>query len=151
MFVTIGTILSYVLKVNAFDTEINKTQSIVVYSIGIFTIFYSLIVYERGTVILDVFAFLLVLIIITIVYVPFMVSSFKTAKSVDDMTFKRAFQSLALMSLCLILVLVMFLIDRIFILLGSPGFTIFYFLAWIFVISAFLGAYLGYIRPKSTE
>ena len=80
-----------------------------------------------------------------------MMSAFTTSKSVDDPTYKRAFQALAFMSLCLVLVMLMFLIDRIIILLGNPEFTIFYFLAWIFVILAFLGAYLGYIRPKSAE
>jgi hypothetical protein len=151
LFVTIGTVLSYLLKVNAFDREFNKTQSMIVYAFGIFTMFYSLIAYQRNILILDVFAFLFVLILISIVYIPFMMSAFTTAKSVDDPTYKRAFQTLALMSLFLILVMIMFLIDRIFILLGNPGFTIFYFLAWIFVTLAFLAAYLGYIRPKSSE
>ena len=85
------------------------------------------------------------------VYIPFMMSSLTTSKSVDDPIYKKAFQALAIMSLFLVLVMVMFLFDRIMILLGSPGFTIFYFLAWIFVVLAFLAAYLGYIRPKSSE
>lgn len=151
VFVTIGTILSYLLKVNAFDKEFNKTQSMVVYAFGFFTVFYSFVVYQRGTIIFDVFAFLFVLILIAIVYLPFMISAYTTSKSVNDPTYKRAFQTLAFMSLCLVLVMLMFLIDRILMLLGNPGFTIFYFLAWIFVILAFLGAYLGYIRPKSSE
>jgi hypothetical protein len=49
------------------------------------------------------------------------------------------------------MVFVFTLLDRITIIMGSQGFTIFYFMAWIFVIVGFLGAYLGYIRPKSTE
>ena len=151
VFVTIGAILSYLLKVNAFDREFNKTQSRIVYAFGIFTMFYSLIVYQRGTIILDVFAFLFILLLMAMVYIPFMMSALTTSKSVDDPTYKRAFQTLAIMSLCLVLVMVMFLIDRIFILLGNPGFTIFYFMAWIFVVLAFLAAYLGYIRPKSSE
>ncbi len=151
VFVTIGAILSYLLKVNAFDREFNKTQSMIVYAFGIFTMCYSLIVYQRNMIILDVFAFLFILLLMAMVYIPFMMSAYTTSKSVDDPTYKRAFQTLSLMSLFLVLVMVMFLFDRILILLGSPGFTIFYFLAWIFVVLAFLAAYLGYIRPKSSE
>ena len=78
-----------------------------------------------------------------------MLSSFNHYRSVKDPEYKKAFLSLALMSLSFILVLVMFLIDRILILFGDPGFTIFYFMAWIFVLIGFLEAYLGYIKSKS--
>ncbi|MFX1339052.1 MAG: hypothetical protein ACFFDK_10615 [Promethearchaeota archaeon] len=149
MFVTIGTTFSYILMLNVFDREFSKNQKTLIYIYGIFTAFYSLIIYQRGVTILDVFAFLFLLILISIVYIPFMISSFKYYKSVSDPEYKKAFLSLALMSLSFILVLLMFLIDRILILFGDPGFTIFYFMAWTFVIIGFLEAYLGYIKPKS--
>jgi len=151
VFITIGTILSYLLKVNAFDKEFNKTQSMMVYAFGIFTMFYCLIAYQRNMIILDVFAFLVVLILMAMVYLPFMISALTASKSVDDPIYKKAFQALAIMSLFLVLLMVMFLFVRIVLLLGIPVFTIFYFLGWIFVVLAFLAAYLGYIRPKSSE
>ncbi|TFG22862.1 MAG: hypothetical protein EU532_14030 [Promethearchaeota archaeon] len=151
MFVTLGTIFSYLLMINVFDKEFNKTQQMIIYIYGIFTAFYSLIIYQRGLVILDVLAFLFLLILISIIYIPFMISSFTHYKSVSDPDYKKAFLSLALMSLSFILVLLMFLIDRILILFGDPGFTMFYFMAWIFVLLGFLEAYLGYIKPKSKE
>jgi hypothetical protein len=39
----------------------------------------------------------------------------------------------------------------VFVLLGDPGFTAFYYLAWISAIVGIFGAYYGYIRPKSRE
>lgn len=53
------------------------------------------------------------------------------------------------MSLFFMLVLLNFLIDRVLILLGDPGFTFFYFLGWSCVIIGIVCAYLGYIKPKS--
>jgi hypothetical protein len=151
MFVTVGTIFSYILMINVFEREFSKTQQMLIYIYGSFTAFYSLIIYQRGTIIFDVLAFLFLLVLMSIVYIPFMISSFNHYKSVNDPDYKKAFLSLALMSLSFILVLLMFLIDRILILFGDPGFTLFYFMAWIFVIIGFLGAYLGYIKPKSKE
>ncbi|MHA1489941.1 MAG: hypothetical protein ACTSRI_09815 [Promethearchaeota archaeon] len=149
--ITIALFFSYILKVNVFEKGYNQTQKIIVIIYGSWTGFYSLIIYERGNTLLDVFAFLFLLIFMSMIYIPFMLRSIETYKSVDETFYKKAFFSLAIMSLCFMLVLFGFLIDRVFILLGSPGFTIFYFLAWSFVIVAMLGAYLGYVNPKSKE
>jgi phage-related holin len=87
-----------------------------------------------------------------LIYIPFMVKSLNAYKSVENPKYKKAFMSLAIMSLSLILVLVNQLIDRLFmIFLGIAGYTIFYFLAWACAIIAALSAYLGYIRPKTRE
>ena len=122
-----------------------------VYIYEIFTIIYSFLIFEKGKMILDVFAFLFVALFMILIYVPFMKSSLSAYISINDPIFKKGFLSLALMSLFLIFVFVFLLIDRIFILYGDPRYTIFYFIAWSFSIFAILCAYLGYIRPKSRE
>ncbi|MHA1192591.1 MAG: hypothetical protein ACTSP9_09890 [Promethearchaeota archaeon] len=53
------------------------------------------------------------------------------------------------MAIFFILVPFNFLVDRLLILFGGPGFSLFYFLAWIFVIFAMIASYFGYIRPKA--
>ena len=65
--------------------------------------------------------------------------------------FFTGYQGQKRVKLQLILIFLNFAIDRVLIFLGSPGFTVFYFLAWIFAIVGIFGAYTGYIRPKSSE
>ena len=55
------------------------------------------------------------------------------------------------MSLSFVLILFCFLIDRIYILMGDFGFTLFYYLGWIFVIIGVIGADLGYLQLKEKE
>jgi phage-related holin len=108
-------------------------------------------VFQKGYYLFDVFTFSFILIFITLIYIPFLLRSIKAYRSVDNPTYKKGFISLSFMALCFILVFICFLIDRTLILLGSFGFTLFYFMGWAFVVLGFLGAYLGYIRPKSKE
>ena len=151
IFITIAIFFSYILKVGVFEKGFNPIHKKIVIIFGIWTALYSLIIYERGNTLLDVFAFLFVLIYMTMIYFPFMIQTYKNYKIVEEKVYKNAFLSLSLMSLFFVLVLLSFLLDRILILFGSPGFTIFYFLAWSFVIGGMLCAYLGYISPKSKE
>ena len=72
-------------------------------------------------------------------------------KNSTDPFIKNKLLSLILMSLSFITVILNFLIDRILVLMGSPHFTIFYFLAWICLIIGIFFAYIGYIKPKSKE
>ncbi len=85
------------------------------------------------------------------VYAPFLRRSIESYRAVEGKTYKQAFLSLAIMSISFMLIFLNFAIDRLLIFLGNPGFTVFYFLAWIFAIVGIFGAYYGYIRPKSTE
>ena len=151
IFITIAVFFSYILRVGVFEKGYNPIYKVIVIIFGIWTVFYTLIIYVRGNTLFDVFAFLFVFIYMSMIYFPFMIQSYKLYKSVDEKIYKNAFLSLSVMSLFFILVLLGFLLDRVLILLGSPGFTIFYFLAWSFVIIGMLGAYLGYISPKSKE
>lgn len=151
LFVAIAVIFSYLLKVGVFEEGYNKFQRYLVFIFGAYTMFFTVIIYERGNTLLDTINFLNILVFLAVIYISFIIRLIGAYRSVNDPIFKRAFLSLAIMSFSFIMTLVCLLIDRITIILGSQGFTAFYFMAWIFVIIGFLGAYLGYIRPKSRE
>ena len=150
-FVTIAIFLSYILKVNVFEKGYNTLQKYVIIFYGIFSCGYVLFIYENGNTLLDIIAFLIVFIYMVMVYAPFLRRSIESYRAVEEKTYKQAFLSLAIMSFSFMLIFLNFAIDRVLIFLGSPGFTVFYFLAWIFVIIGVFGAYMGYIRPKSKE
>ncbi len=145
-FLTTATLFSYVFKVKIFEKNFKKTRGIIITAYSSFTAFYSLVIYQKGNLILDVLAFLFVFILMGIVYIPFMMSSMKAYKNSSIKNYKKAFFSLTVMSLSYVLILFCFLIDRIYILLGDFGFTIFYFLGWIFVIIGAIEAYFGYLH-----
>ena len=151
VFVTLGTFFSFILKINVFEESISQKHKLFIYIFGAFTALYCLLIYERGNTLLDVFAFLFVFIYMCLIYFPFFKRAYSAYQSVHEPTFKNAFLSLAIMSLFFMLVLFSFLIDRILILFGDPGFTFFYFLGWSCLIVGMAGAYFGYIRPKSKE
>ncbi|MFX0058615.1 MAG: hypothetical protein ACFE85_06125 [Candidatus Hodarchaeota archaeon] len=148
VFLSIAIFLSYILKVNVFEKGYNNFLRIIVSVYAFITGGYSLIVYQRGNTLLDAIAFLLIFLFMAGIYIPFFIRSYESYKSSGEHVIKNAFFSLALMSIFFILVPLNFLVDRITILLGGPGFSIFYFLAWIFVILGIVGAYFGYIKPR---
>jgi len=148
VFVTIAILLSYILEVNVFEKGYTNKKYFA-FTFAIFTVAYSFFVYVRNFLLLDVLAFLFVAIYMLIIYLSFAIKTFQAYKATREEDYKKAFLSLSFMSICLILVFIMFLMDRIFIFLGSPGFTIFYFMAWTFAVIAILFTYLGYIKPKS--
>ncbi|MFX1571719.1 MAG: hypothetical protein ACFFB0_03145 [Promethearchaeota archaeon] len=150
-FVVIAIFLSYILKVNVFEKGYNTIQRYVVIIYGIFSGFYVLIIYESGNTLLDVFAFLIVFLYMVMVYAPFLRRAIESYRAVDEKTYKQAFLSLAIMSVSFMLIFLNFATDRALIFLGSPGFTVFYFLAWSCAIIGIFGAYYGYIRPKASE
>ena len=150
IFVIIGAFFSYLLEKNIFEEKVKKYYDVFLYGFSIYSIFFAIIVYERGNTLLDAINFLNAVIIMSVVYIPFMINCFRLYKAINDAPMKKGFLSLSLMSLCLFSVLICILLDRITILLEmSNGFTVFYFMAWSFVIIGFICAYLGYIKPKS--
>ncbi|MHA1991987.1 MAG: hypothetical protein ACW98A_13535 [Candidatus Hodarchaeales archaeon] len=151
LFVTFAIFLSYVLKVNVFEKGYNAMQRIIVIIYGIFSCIYVLFIYVSGNTLLDIIAFLIVFIYMVMVYTPFLRRAIESYRGVEEKIYRQAFLSLAIMSVCFMLIFLNFAIDRLFIFLGSPGFTIFYFLAWIFAIAGIFGAYYGYIRPRTSE
>lgn len=150
-FVTVAIFLSYILKVNVFEKGYNTLHKYIIIIYGIFTCVYVLIIYENDNVLLDIIAFLLVFIYMVMVYIPFLRRAIQSYRGVEEKIYKQAFLSLAIMSFSFTLIFLNFAIDRVLIFLGSPGFTVFYFLAWISAIVGIFGTYYGYIRPKASE
>lgn len=151
VFLAIAIFISYILKVNIFEKEYKKSHRIIVIVYSIVTVLYTLLIYQRGNTLLDVIAFLLIFLFMAMIYFPFFFSSVNSYKSSQEKRFKNAFLSLALMAIFFIIVPFNFLLDRLLILFGGPGFSIFYFLAWIFVLLGIIAAYYGYIRPRTTN
>ncbi|MBD3339012.1 MAG: hypothetical protein GF353_07880 [Candidatus Lokiarchaeota archaeon] len=154
--VCIALFLSYVFKVKIFQKDYNKVFKYVVIIFGSFTAFYDLVIYEPRhgllSVLLDAIAFLLTFIFMSIIYFPFMYRSISAYRGVEEKAYKSAFLSLTIMSLCFMLIFLSFLLDRLMILaFDIPGFTPFYYLAWLFSILGIMGAYFGYIRPESKK
>ena len=148
LFVTIGILLTYILEVKLFEKGYTRKKYFAIL-FGIFTAIYVFFVYIRGFLLLDVLAFLFVAIYMLVIYLSFAIKTIQAFRAIKEKNYKKGFLSLSIMSICLILVFVMFLVDRILIFLGNIGFTIFYFMAWTFAVIAILCAYLGYIKPKS--
>lgn len=151
LFLVIGVAISYILKVEAFNDEYKSWEKYSVIIFGLFTGFYLMVFYNKSMLILDLIAFILIAVYTAMVYLPFMIKSFRMAALVEESEYKTAFYSLGVMAIGFIGVLVFQFIDRVFILLGSPGYTVFYFLGMSSVIVCILGAYLGYIRPGNKE
>jgi len=150
IFVIIGSLLSYLLEKNIFEEKVKKYYGFFVYIFSIYSIFFAIFVYVRGNTLLDAINFLNAVIIMSVVYIPFMINCYRLYKAINDIAMKKGFLSLSLMSLSFISILFCILLDRITILLEmSNGFTVFYFMAWSFVIVGFLCAYMGYIKPKT--
>ena len=146
VFLTIAIYLSYVLKVNIFDNGIyNEFQRMIISIYAVFTGIYCFFVYSLTAVLLDVLAFLFVFVFMLVVYLPFLIDAYSSYKNVSKKGVKTAFASLMLMSFSFIMILFSFLIDRILIFMGSPGFTIWYFMAWTWGIIGIFGTYYGYI------
>jgi len=151
LMVLIAIFLSYILKVNIFEKGYETIQKYIIIVYGVITCVYLLIIYENENDLLDVGAFLLVFTYMVMVYAPFLRRAIESYRAVDDKSYKQGFLSLAIMSVSFMLIFLNFAIDRVFIFLGSPGFTVFYYLGWIFAIIGIFGAYYGYIRPRAGE
>ncbi|MFX1365747.1 MAG: hypothetical protein ACFFCE_03150 [Promethearchaeota archaeon] len=150
-FVTIAIFLSYILKVNVFEKGYNTIQKYIIIIYGIIASLYVLFIYQYDNTFLDIFAFLIVFIYMVMVYAPFLRRSIESYRGVEEKPYKQAFLSLAIMAFSFMLIFLSFAIDRVLIFLGSPGFTVFYFLAWSFAIVGIFFAYRGYVKPKSRE
>ncbi len=144
----IAVFFSYILKINLYEEKISNSKKIFIAAFAGFTILFSFFVYQRGNTLLDALNFLFILLFMVIVYIPFMFKCLKSYKTAPIAQLRGRFLSLALMSLSFLLIVIMFLVDRITILLAmSSGFTVFYFMGWLFALFGISCAYFGFIKP----
>ncbi|MBN1215635.1 MAG: hypothetical protein JXA99_09390 [Candidatus Lokiarchaeota archaeon] len=152
VFLMIAIFISYVLKVNLFEKEYNKVQRIFVILYGTIGTLFIFLVFFKGELIYDLIAFLIVSAYMFMIYFPFMKSCLSASKEVEEKKYKMAFYSLMIMAISFILILICQSIDRVLIIVQDiVGYTVFYYAGWTFAIISLIGAYLGYIRPKSQE
>ncbi len=149
IFITIAIYLSYIFRIKFFDIEYKQIQKVALTIFALFNILFSLFFFDKTNKILDVLLFLFVFVLMSIVFVPFMRQSIRAYKSTKIYQFRKSFLSLTIMSISYIFVLLCLLIDRIYIFLGYQGFTVFYFMSWIFVLIGIFGNYFGYLTFKN--
>jgi len=151
IFVIIAIYISYILKVKLFDEGYKPKQRILITIYTIFTVAFTFFIYQRTNSIYDTFDFFFVFLLMLIVYIPFLLKTYKAYKSVIDKVYKKGFLALSLLSIFYILVLFSFFIDRMLTLIPGfeSGFTLFYYLGWLFCAGASICAYFGYIKPRT--
>ncbi len=148
-FIIIGTWLTYTFGLRIFVEKANRGQRIIYVVYTIFTLVFTLVVYDPLNPVYTVISFVLILLLFILVYLPFLVKMLEKGKRITEKIYRRAFYSLSIMALCFICIFTSFLIDQLLLMFIYTRFSIFYYLAWAFVIGANLSAYLGYIKPKS--
>ena len=146
IFITIAIYLSYIFRIKIFEIEYHQIQKVLVEIFTFFNLFFALFFFDKKNKFYDVLLFLIVFTFMSIVFIPFMRQSIKAYISSQNSQFRKAFLSLTIMSISYISVLLCLLIDRIYIFLGYFGFTVFYFMSWIFVLIGIFGNYFGYLR-----
>lgn len=146
VFITIAIFFSYLFKGKIFEKEIKKINKYIIQGFTIFNLIFALFIFQKENFLFDALTFFFVFVFMIVVYLPFLLNSIKAYKSTDHPRFRKSFLSLSIMSFSYISVLLCLLVDRIYILLGHFGFTIFYFLTWVFVIIGIISTYYGYLK-----
>jgi hypothetical protein len=149
-FIIVAIFLSKLFKGKIFEEEINKINKYIFIGFAIFNLIFSLFIFQKGNVLFEVLIFFFVFVFMIMVYLPFLLKAIKAYKSTDHPSFRRSFLSLSIMSFSYISVLLCLLVDRIYIFFGYYGFTLFYFLSWVFVIIGIFSTYYGYLRLDIT-
>ena len=151
LLITIATCGSYFLKEKVFEKQLKKTQSYLIITSGILIGLYSLVAYEKGNLLLDVIATILLFLFMGVVYIPLMKKSIRSYKNSSIRNYKNAFLLLAITSLSFVLIFFCFLINHIYFILWGFEYTFFYYLGWIFVIVSVINTYLALIKLKEKE
>jgi hypothetical protein len=148
IFVSLASIFTYIFKFKLFEANVKKFQKYIVFCYGGFTAIYSLLIYEKDNILLDILAFFFIAMLIIAIYLPFMIKTIIIYKIDQQEFIKKKLLSLSFMAFFFILIFICFFIDRLLIFFGFLGYTIFYFLAWLWAIFTIMFAYIGYLRPK---
>ncbi len=156
VFVAIALYCSYVLRVKLFEKEYKRGER-VVNMVFLFMIPVLCFVLETSDAINSLYTiivFLVVFLDMLFVYSRFMKRALAQYRAASE-KFKGAFKALTLQALFFILTFLFFLLDQVMIpiqkSLGEPkpGFTVFYFGAWISAVVGIVLTYYGYIKPRA--
>ncbi len=154
--VIIGTIYSYELFLRVFKKDMPETQRKLVIGVGIIIIIFLAVVYQFNTdaggavQIYELIAFGLILLYMMVVYIPFMKNAFQLARRIPDeeAVYKKGIKSLGYMATSFIMIFFSFVLDRLMLILFNWAYSVFYFLAWAFVLVGTYSAYTGFIKPS---
>ncbi len=144
-FILIGAYLNYIFKARVFEKEMKRGEKIIITTYCIGSLIFNIAVIPTGDSTMDLISFALLFLLMVLVYIPFIISTFRLAKRIDEKIYRKGLQSLGIMGICLIMVTVCMLLDRAMIIFfDSAGYTFFYYLGWMSTILGVLFAYYGY-------
>ncbi len=145
----IGAALSYILRVNLFDNDYKIVEKRIIYIFGLFIIVFQIFFYSKSISILGLIAYLLLLFYIILIFIPFTSRCIKSYRGIEEMVYKKGFLSLIIMSLAICSILIFNMIDVVYIVLYNTSYTVFYYIHLASIIIGYLGAYFGYIKPRT--
>lgn len=149
MFINLAILFSYLFRKDLFHELSKPILNYLIFAFCGFNLFYSLCIFAKNFILLDLLLFLFTFLFQCLVYIPFFQHSLKSFKTLSNSSFKRNYLLLMIMSLSFIAVLLCILLDRFLIFLGTSGYSLFYFISWIFVIFGIFSAYFGYFRLEN--
>ncbi|NHJ86233.1 MAG: hypothetical protein FK734_12280 [Asgard group archaeon] len=144
-----GTALTYVLRVNLFDSKYNLPEKLFIYSFGTCIFIYEIFIYSKSYWLLGTIGYVLLLSYVIIIYVPFTLRCIKAYRGVHEIEYKKGFLSLTIMSLAICSILIFNMLDIVYIILYDISFTVYYYFSLISIVIGYLGAYFGYIKPRT--
>lgn len=144
-FINLAIFFSFEFKRKIFNKYLTKSYRIFIYCLASFNIIFSIFIFEKNFIILDLLVFLFAFLFECLVYIPFFIQSYKNYKMASNSAFKSKFLNLMVMSLSFLLVLLCLLMDRFFIFMEWGEYTFFYFISWLFVLLGIITAYKGYL------
>jgi hypothetical protein len=148
VFLIMSIWFSFELKELIFEKarSTKKTLFTNLYFIG--TLIITIFLYKWHGFIYDLIDFILILILVAIVYFPFAKAAKSLYQKIEEPVYKRAIQSLYIMSVCLIMQFALFVLERIVVTITHVGFSTFYYFGWAFGVLSLIFAFSGYIRPN---
>lgn len=139
---------SYKFEELIFEKEPQTKKNKLIYAFSVICLLFTIFVYTWGGLVYDLIDFVLIALLVIFVYFPFASKAKHLYAKIEEPVYKRAIYSLYLMSLCVILQFIFFVLERVVVLMTRVGFSTFYYFAWGFGIMALITSYFGYIRPK---
>lgn len=158
--VIMATVCAYYMYLRVFKSKdvVPKKQKQIALTIGIVISVYISTAYQfnyttgRENPIFMIFGFTALFIFVVAVYLPFSFEAFKLARRLtkEEIIYKKGIISLGIMSLCIVLMFIFFLIDQILLITQGIKYSAFYFSGWMFAIFGLYLAYLGYLKPGNS-
>jgi hypothetical protein len=147
-FISIGNIFMLIFCLEVFTREGTKSKwaiaVIIIYSLAsLGFIIYSIITgWDYIDLTTEIWGIAIGLSLFA--YVPTMIAAIRLTVRVENRSDKISALSLAISPLSIMMVFVMFFLDRIF----GGNFTVYYYIGWVWVIISMVFMYIGVIRPR---